>query len=132
MVAPLSALRVLTLLGIALGAALAYWQPRSPLLAYWLVLAVGLGFFVSTTRALTGVRARAKWLIGINAVIVAVALATTQIAAHRAISSTHLEYRGVHLVGVPSFTVGAADTAADVQLQATTPTQSPWSIRISR
>src|SRR5262245_17524505 len=102
----LKALIVFTVVGIVLGIALAYSEPRSPLLAYWLVLAVGLGAAVSTTKSLSGIAARVKWLMYINAAIVFVALATTQLAARRAISATHLEYRGVHVVGVDSFTVG--------------------------
>src|SRR5262245_14704138 len=88
-----------TVIRILLWSALAYSQPRSPLLAYWLVLAVGLGASVSTTKSLVGIAARVKWLMYINAAIVFVALATTQLAARRAISATHLEYRGVHVVG---------------------------------
>ena len=86
--ARLAALRVLTAIGVVVGIGLAYWQPRSPLLAYWLLLAIGLGATVSLTRALSGVTQRAKWIMTINAVIVAVALATTQLAARRAISAT--------------------------------------------
>jgi hypothetical protein len=96
------------------------------------VLAVGLGASVATTRALAGVRQRAKWLMTINAAIVAVALATTQLAARRAISATHLEYRGVHVVGVDSFSVGAGDADADIRLQSVSAAQSPWSIRVVR
>src|SRR4051812_9630675 len=128
----LKALIILTVVGIVLGIALAYSQPRSPLLAYWLVLAVGLGATVSTTKSLTGIAARAKWLMAINAGIVFIALWTTQLAARRAISATHLEYRGVHVVGVDSFTVGAGDVDADVQLQTIAAGQTPWSIRVSR
>src|SRR5207248_616791 len=90
-----------------------------------------LGVAVSTARSLGGLGRRAKWLLSINAIIVAVALATTQIAARRAISSTHLEYRGVHLVGVDSFTVGAGDAGADVRLQSVA-SASPWSVRIAK
>jgi len=131
MPASLVVLRLVVALGLGSGVALAYYEPRWPLLGYWLLLSVGLGIAVSTTAALAGLGRRAKWLLAINGAIVAVALATTQIAARRAISSTHLEYRGVHLVGVDSFTVGAGDVGADVRLQ-TVSTASPWSIRVAK
>src|SRR5678816_3407536 len=99
----------LAVLRFVVGLGLAYWQPRWPLLGYWLVLSIALGVAVSTATGLAGLARRGKWLLTINAFIVAFALATTQIAARRAISSTHLEYRGVHLVGVDSFIVGAGD-----------------------
>jgi hypothetical protein len=131
MPAPLVVLRLVVALGLGSGVALAYYEPRWPLLGYWLLLSVGLGIAVSTTPALAGLGRRAKWLLAINGAIVAFALATTQIAARRAISSTHLEYRGVHLVGVDSFTVGTGDIGADVRLQ-TVSTASPWSIRVAK
>jgi hypothetical protein len=131
MPAPLVLLRLVVALGLGSGVALAYYEPRWPLLGYWLLLSVGLGIAVSTTPALTGLGRRAKWLLAINGAIVAFALATTQIAARRAISSTHLEYRGVHLVSVDSFTVGAGNTGADVRLQSVS-TASPWSIRVAK
>src|SRR5689334_1245359 len=131
MPAPLLVLRLVVALGLGSGVALAYFEPRWPLLGYWLLLSVGLGIAVSTRPSLAGLGRRAKWLLAINGAIVAFALATTQIAARRAISSTHLEYRGVHLVGVDSFTVGAGDAGADVRLQ-TVSTASPWSIRVAK
>jgi hypothetical protein len=118
-------------LGLITGVGLAYWQPRWPLLGYWLLLSISLGVAVSTSASLAGLGRRAKWLLAINAAIVAFALATTQIAARRAISSTHLEYRGVHLVGVDSFTVGAGEADADVRLQSVA-SAAPWSVRIAK
>src|SRR5256885_7403351 len=131
MPASLTVLRLVVGLGLTTGVGLAYWQPRWPLLGYWLLLSIALGVAVSTAKSLTGLAERAKWLLSINAIIVAFALATTQIAARRAISSTHLEYRGVHLVGIDSFTVGAGDADADVRLQSVS-SAAPWSLRIAR
>lgn len=131
MSAPLKVLRVVTTLGLCTGVALAYWQPRWPLLGYWLLLSIGLGIAVSTVPGLAGLARRAKWLLAINAAIVAIALATTQIAARRAISSTHLEYRGVHLVSVDTFTVGAGDLDTDIRLQSIA-SSSPWRIRVAK
>src|SRR5438876_6435305 len=107
MASSLTALKIWTVLGLVAGAALAYWEPQWPLLGYWLLLSTSLGIAVSSLPSLSGIARRAKWLMTINAFVVAVALATTQIAARRAISSTHLQYRGVHVVGIDSFTVGA-------------------------
>ena len=131
MPASLMVLRLVVALGLTTGVSLAYWQPRWPLLGYWLLLSIALGVAVSTVSSLAGLARRAKWLLSINAIIVGVALATTQIAARRAISSTHLEYRGVHLVGVDSFTVGAGDAGADVRLQSVA-SASPWSVAIAK
>src|SRR4051794_10849035 len=99
-----TALKIIAILGLAAGVAVAYTRPEWPLLGYWLLLSIGVGMAVSLTPSLGGLGQRAKWLLSINAAIVAIALATTQIAARRAISATHLEYRGVHLVGVDAFT----------------------------
>src|SRR5262245_46249121 len=118
--------------GVLIGAGIAYWQPRFPLLVYWLVLAAGLGIAISTVGALVGLRQRAKWLVVTNAVIVAFALATTQLAARRAISSTHLRYQGVLLEGVRVFTVGSGSADVDVRLQSLADAQSPWAIRVSK
>lgn len=126
-----TALKILTVLGLVTGVGLAYWQPQWPLLGYWLLFSTGLGVAVSTMSSLSGLAMRAKWLMTINALVVAFALATTQIAARRAISSTHLQYRGVHVVGIDSFTVGAGDTDADIRLQ-NVATTSPWSIRVAK
>ena len=131
MPASLAVLRFVVGLGLATGVGLAYWQPRWPLLGYWLVLSIALGVAVSTATGLAGLARRGKWLLTINAFIVAFALATTQIAARRAISSTHLEYRGVHLVGVDSFIVGAGDAEADVRLQSVS-SAMPWTVRIAK
>ena len=77
----LTVLRLVVGLGLTTGVGLAYWQPRGPLLGYWLLLSIALGVAVSTASALTGLARRAKWLLSINAIIVAFALATTQLAA---------------------------------------------------
>jgi hypothetical protein len=124
--------RLVAAAGVLIGAGIAYWQPHFPLLVYWLVLATGLGIAISTVKALVGLRQRAKWLVVTNAVIVAFALATTQLAARRAISSTHLRYQGVLLEGVPSFTIGAGGSDVDVRLQSIADAPAPWSIRVSK
>jgi hypothetical protein len=131
-----TALKIVVATGLVIGLALTYWQPQWPLLGYWLLLSIGLGVAISTLPALSGLGRRARWLLAVNAAIVAFALATTQFAARRAISSTHLEYRGVHLAGVNSFTVGAnvddaTDGGADVRLQRIN-SASPWSARVRR
>lgn len=124
-----TALKILTVLGLVTGAALAYWEPQWPLLGYWLLFSTSLGIAVSNLPSLSGIATRAKWLMTINALVVAVALATTQIAARRAISSTHLQYRGVHVVGIDSFTVGAGDAGADIRLESVASTAA-WSVRV--
>ena len=124
-------LRLLTGIGIVAGLAVAYWRPQWPLLVYWLVLASALGVSISITPALTGLRQRAAWLMSVSALLIAFGLGTTQLAARRAISPTHLTYRGVHLAGVDSFTVGAGDFETDVRLQPA-PIGIPWSMRVVR
>src|ERR1051325_10421325 len=125
-------LRVIAAAGVVIGAGIAYWEPRFPLLIYWLVLATVLGIGIATVGTLTGLRQRAKWLVVTNAIIVVFALATTQLAARRAISSTHLRYQGVLLEGIPAFTVGAGTGDVDVRLQSQSSTPAPWSIRVSK
>jgi hypothetical protein len=116
---------------LAAGVAIAYWEPGWSLLTYWLVLTLILGVVASVLPSLSGLNRRAKWLVANNAFIVAFALATTQCAARRVISSTHLQYRGVHVAGVDSFTVGVGDSAADVRLE-TVAAAPPWTARIVR
>jgi len=41
----------------------------------------------------------------------------------------HLQYRGVHVVGVDSFTVGAGDAGADIRLESVASTAA-WSVRV--
>ena len=125
-------IRTVAAAGVLVGAGVAYWQPRFPLLVYWLVLATGLGVAISTASALVGLRQRAKWLVVTNAVIVVFALATTQLAARRAISSTHLRYQGVLLEGIETFTVGSGPADVDVRLQSAADKQAPWAIRVRK
>src|SRR4051812_30343448 len=97
MAAPLTALRILTALGTAPGAGLAFGPPHPPPPPSCLLPARGLGIPIPPMSPPRGPKERTRWLMAVNAAIVAVALPTTQIAARRAISSTHLEYRGVHV-----------------------------------
>lgn len=126
-----SVLKFLTAAGLAIGIGVAYWKPEWPLLGYWLLFSIGLGVTVSLASSLQGIARRARWLMTINGLVVAVALATTQIAARRAISSTHLQYRGIHVVGIDSFTVGTGGADADVRLQSMG-AATPWSIRVAK
>src|SRR5438046_519886 len=109
------ALGVVAAAGVIVGSAVTYWQPTFPLLVYWLLLATILGIAISSLKSLAGLRRRAKWLVAVNGLIVIAGLMTTQIAARRAISSTHLRYQGVLLEGVSSFTVGVGVVDADVR-----------------
>lgn len=124
-------LNALTAIGLAVGIALSYWEPQWPLLGYWLLFSVSLGVAFAFASSDEGFGPRVRRVITANAIVVAVALATTQLAARRAISATHLQYRGVHVVGVDSFTVGAGGTKTDIRLQ-NSGSAAPWSIRVSK
>lgn len=102
------------------------------LLAYWLVVAVGLGLWVSLRPPLGPTKNRLTLLVSVFAWFVASSLVSTQIAARRTISSTHLQYRGVHFVGLDSITVGTPGSGADVRLQAASSAPMPWSLRLRR
>lgn len=123
-------LAVFSVAAVAGGVVLAYLWPSAPLLAYWLAAALGLGLFISFWTSLGDLQRCAKYLVWLFAVVVLFSLITTHIAARRAISSTHLVFRGVHLAGVDSFTIGSFRTAADVRLAAVTPGELPWRIRV--
>src|SRR6478752_3291126 len=58
MPASLTVLRLVVALGLTTGVGLAYWQPRGPLLGYWLLLSIALGVAVYTARALAGLARR--------------------------------------------------------------------------
>src|SRR6185503_14362485 len=118
--------------GIAGGSALAYWKPDGPLLGFWLSFALVLGLWISLTGSLAGLRQRAQWLVALNAVVVFFALLTTQVAARRAISATHLRYEGVLLESVNQFTVGSGEDDVDVRLPTVARDQVPWSLRVSK
>src|SRR5215475_2543560 len=118
--------------GVLGGAALAYWKPDGPLLAFWLSLALVLGLWISLTSSLSGLRQRAQGLIALNAFVVFFALLTSQVAARRAISATHLRYEGVLLESVDKFTIGSAEDGVDVRLPALARDQIPWSVRVAR
>jgi hypothetical protein len=122
----------LTAISVVFGIAIVYWQPDRPLLAYWLGVAIVLGLLISLTGSINGIRLRAQWLITTFAILIGFALATTQLAARRTISTTHLTYHGVHLAGVDSFTIGAGTVQADVKLQTITPSQVPWLLQVTR
>ncbi|HEX2166721.1 MAG TPA: hypothetical protein VHG09_05725, partial [Longimicrobiales bacterium] len=119
-------------LGLLTGLAIAYWWPQAPLLAYWLLLALALGITLALTRRFGGIQRRLGTLVWTFAALIAMALITTQLAARRAISSTHLVYHGVHMVGVDSITIGAGPNTTDVRLQTVTSAQLPWSISLNR
>jgi hypothetical protein len=118
--------------GLLTGLAVAYWWPQTPLLAYWLILATILGLGLALTRSFTSLEPRLKWLVWTFAALIAASLFTTQLAARRAISSTHLVYHGVHVVGVDSLTLGAGPNATDIRLQTVSPAQLPWSVALRR
>src|SRR5215510_4766771 len=118
--------------GIVAGSALAYWKPDGPLLGFWLSFALVLGLWVSLTKSLSGLRQRAQWLVALNAVVVFFALLTTQVAARRAISATHLRYEGVLLESVNQFTVGSGEDDVDVRLPTVARGQAPWSLRVTK
>jgi hypothetical protein len=120
----------LTIGGVAFGFLLAYRWPASPLLAYWLLLGIFLGLVVTFFSQPGDVQRNLRWLVMIFAVLIGVSLFTTQMAARRAISSTHLVYRGVHLVGMDSLTIGAGFSGADVRLQTVSSGQTPWLLRL--
>jgi hypothetical protein len=123
---------ILTGAGLVVGLALAYWRPATPLLAYWLFLALALGITLALTRRFGGIQSRLGTLVWTFAALIAMALITTQLAARRAISSTHLVYHGVHLVGVDSMTIGSGPNTTDVRLQTVTGAQLPWSVTLRR
>jgi hypothetical protein len=122
---------VATAASVFAGVALAYWRPQAPLLAYWLAVATILGVTIALTRSLTGLRERASWLMAMFALLTAVALGTTQLAARRVISPTHLTYAGVHLVGLDAVSVGVG-AQADVRLQPVTSAPVPWRLLLKR
>ena len=53
MPAPLLVLRLVVALGLSAGVALAYFEPRWPLLGYWLLFSVALGIAVSMMPGFT-------------------------------------------------------------------------------
>ncbi|HSK19200.1 MAG TPA: hypothetical protein VK912_08670 [Longimicrobiales bacterium] len=122
----------LTGVGLLTGLGLAYWRPATPLLAYWLLLAMGLGLAIALTKRFSGIQSRLGTLVWTFGALIAMALITTQLAARRAISSTHLVYHGVHVVGVDSLTIGAGPNTTDIRLQTVTSAQLPWSITLNR
>ena len=121
-----------TAAGTLFGVWIAYRWPGGPVLAYWVSLAVALGTAVSLFPLSGGIQRRLRWLVSIYAVLIGASLITTQIAARRAISSTHLVYRGVHLVGTDSFTIGSDGSGADVRLERASSVHIPWSLRVQR
>src|SRR5262249_7525767 len=113
-------------------ATLAYWKPDGPLLGFWLSFALVAGLWISLTDSLVGLRERARWLVALNAVVVFFALLTTQVAARRAISATHLRYEGVLLESVAQFSVGSGEDDVDVRLPTVSRGQMPWSLRVAQ
>lgn len=125
-------LLLITTAGILAGLGIAYGSPRTPLLAYWLILATGLGLLIALLPRFGGIQRRLGWLVWTFAALIGFALLTTQLAARRAISSTHLVYHGVHVVGVDSLTIGSGSGSVDVHLQTVTQGQQPWSVVLRR
>jgi hypothetical protein len=125
-------LLLITTAGILAGLGIAYGSPRTPLLAYWLILATGLGLLIALLPRFGGIQRRLGWLVWTFAALIGFALLTTQLAARRAISSTHLVYQGVHVVGVDSLTIGSGSGSVDVHLQTVTQGQQPWSMVVRR
>jgi hypothetical protein len=122
----------LTAVFVIAGSAIAYYRPSWPLLAYWLAIAILLGCYISTTKRINGIRRRARSLMVAFAVLIGFALATTQLAARRTITPTHLTYHGVHLADVDSFVIGAGRIDADIKLQTVSSSQTPWLLKVRR
>src|SRR5688572_15463643 len=81
MIGSLLVYRGLIVLALAVGAALTWWRPNGPLLAWWLLCALGLGSWVAFSARWKGLGARARQLVRLYSILVFAALLSTQVAA---------------------------------------------------
>lgn len=123
---------VLACLGSLLGAWLSYAVPTAPLLAFWLLLGLSCGMLTAVHPQLRGLRSRATWLLTGGAIFVIGGLWTTQIAARRAASSTHVRYDGVLLERRGSLRLGTGLGGVDIHLPSSPDAIGTWSIQLMR
>ncbi|MCC6316916.1 MAG: hypothetical protein IT361_04415 [Gemmatimonadaceae bacterium] len=122
---------VIAALGIGGGWAAAWLWPNAPLLAWWLACAVAFGIYLSFSGGSVGLPARAAQIVLLHGVLIPSSLLTTQLAARRQVSSTHLRYRGVH-VETDSVTIGAGLQGADVLFPFAPEQETPWRLTVVR
>src|SRR5688500_19811843 len=88
--------QVVLALIVAGGFISAYLLPNGPLLTWWLVAALGLGAYLSFAEGeAVGLASRTRRLVHLHCVLIPAALVTTQLAARRLTSATHLKFTGV-------------------------------------
>jgi hypothetical protein len=114
------------------GAFLTYRLPNGPLLFWWLFSALAFGAWVAFSRKVTGLGARARRLVLLYCVLVSAALVSTQLAARRLTSATHVRFEGVLFERADSIVVASGESGVDVVLPTLSPAQTPWRLTLLR
>jgi hypothetical protein len=118
--------------GVIVGLVIAFRAPTVPLLAYWMVFMLVLGAVLATYTSFPGIKQRTRHILALGVVAVCFGLLTTQIAARRAASATHLRYNGVLIERDSSIRIGTAPEGNDIRLPAARQQLFPWVVRVTK
>jgi hypothetical protein len=118
--------------GVIVGLVIAFRAPTVPLLAYWMVFMLVLGALLAAYTSFPGIKQRTRHILTLGVVAVFFGLLTTQIAARRAASATHLRYNGVLIERDSSIRIGTAPEGNDIRLPAARQQLFPWVVRVTK
>jgi hypothetical protein len=114
------------------GLLLAYRYPNGPLLAWWLSAAIVFGGYLAVARSITGLAARARYLLILHSWLIPFALFSTQGSARRLTSAAHVRYEGVHLENVDSVVIASGTSGSDLVFPTVVAAQLPWRLTLRR
>jgi hypothetical protein len=124
--------RVLVAASLLGGAYLTYRLPNGPLLFWWLFSALVFGSWVAFSLEVTGLGPRARRLVLLYCLLVSAALISTQLAARRLTTATHVLFQGVLFERADSVVIASGQADVDVVLPTLSPAQSPWRLAVLR
>ncbi len=123
---------ILGAVGVIIGLLIAVRAPTAPLLAYWMLYMLALGAVLSWYTSFPGIRQRTRYILTLGAVATCAGLLTTQIAARRAASATHLRYDGVLIERDSSVVIGTISEGTDIRLPTARQQLFPWMLRVTK
>uniref|UniRef100_UPI00286E4F39 hypothetical protein n=1 Tax=Gemmatimonas sp. TaxID=1962908 RepID=UPI00286E4F39 len=118
--------------GVIVGLVIAFRAPTVPLLAYWMVFMLVLGALLAAYTSFPGIKQRTRHILALGVVAVFFGLLTTQIAARRAASATHLRYNGVLIERDSAIRIGTTLEGNDIRLPAARQQLFPWVVRVTK